>query len=259
MLVDTHCHINSLSQEQKQAVFDAVKGDHIFIDSSINLQTSHDSLTFSQWYPFVYSSLGFHPFSGEEYSSEVFDEYDRLFETNSKIVAIGEIGLDYKAPISIEKQEEIFRNFVGLSYRYKLPIVIHNRFNEEMVFKGGSLHIVNLLNELITSYEKVVFHCFSYGPHYLEQILKKGAMVSFSLNTLRDNKKIIESLKECPLKNLLFETDSPYMKIKKDHSTPFDINKVYERAAEIKNVSVELLKEAVYANAQEVFSLEEKV
>jgi len=80
--------------------------------------------------------------------------------------------------------------------------------------------------------------------------------VSFSLNILRKSNKILTSLENCPLENLLLETDSPYMRIKDKPSTPLDIVKVYERAAQIKAVAREKLEEQVFLNAQKAFHLD---
>jgi TatD DNase family protein len=110
------------------------------------------------------------------------------------------------------------------------------------------------LDKVFSGYEQVIFHCFSYGEEILQEVIRRKGAVCFSLNILRSNAAILASLRECPLENMLLETDSPYMKIKDKHSTPLDIEKVYARAAEIKGIEPARLEAAVSENSQRLFS-----
>jgi TatD DNase family protein len=255
MLIDCHCHINSLSRQAREDLFAKDLSDYRFIDSSIDLETTYNSLTFSQYYPHVMTAVGLHPFSGANYTKDVLKEYTQILQDNKKIIAIGEIGLDHKAPIPLSKQEEIFRDFVGLAYRNNLPIIIHNRFDQKVLFEDGVPYIITLLDEMIRSYENVMFHCFSYSRKFLDIIVDKGGYVSFSLNVLREHPRVMDSLKHCPLNNILFETDSPYMKIGDSPSTPLDIGKVYDLAASVRGVDVKILENAASINAKKLFKL----
>jgi len=244
MLIDAHCHINSLSSDTARAVLDKNSG-YLFVDVSIDAKTSLKSLDLSGKYGFIYSSLGFHPFAGEKFSSATIEEYRNLLKSNTKAVSIGEIGLDYKARLSSLEQSNIFREFIKLSLEFKLPIMIHNRWHDDTVF--------GILDDYLPDYRHVVFHCFSEDVRFLARILAKNGNASFSLNILRKKKKIDDALKEIPLDNLLLETDSPYMKVYGEYSTPLDIKKVYNYSAGTKNISVDEIKNAVYSNAKRVF------
>jgi len=249
MLIDCHCHLNALAKKTREEVIASCRdtGRYVFIDSSIDMNTTLASMALSQYYDFFYTSLGFHPFNAGSFSDEIAQTYEGLIRENNKIVAIGEIGLDYKAEVLSQKQEEVFKSCLRLAKHTNLPIVIHNRFDNP--------RILDILDQFYTSFERVVFHCFSYGPDMLERILKKGGYISFSLNILRNSEKILASLKSCPLNRLLLETDSPYMKISNVPSTPLDIEQVYNRAAEHKGLEIEALEHQVFLNAQKVFSL----
>lgn len=246
-LVDSHCHFNSLSEEIREEVVSSCGGNYIFIDSSIDTKSSLESVALSERHDFIYTSLGFHPFCGAEFSGKVIDEYERLIKENKKIVAVGEIGLDYKAEISLEEQESILCDFISLAKRENLTVVIHNRLD---TFK-----VLEVLDKYFSTYQKVVFHCFSYSEEFLKEILQRGGFVSFSLNILREKKSIISSLNKCPLENLLLETDSPYMRIKNEPSTPLDVEKVYSFAAAAKGLEEEQLKKIVLSNAKRAFFL----
>lgn len=245
MLIDTHCHIAFLSIPEKERVFSLQDGNKIFLDSSINLQSTLESSGLSNAYTFIYSALGFHPFYARGFNPYILKKYKELIERNSKIIAIGEIGLDEKAEVKIDEQENIFRIFLKLAKETDLPVIIHNRL------KG--YRILNILDEHYTCYEKIVFHCFSYDPIFLKKIIDKKGFVSFSLNILRKKKTLMESLRECPMQNILLETDSPYMKIGDRPSTPFDIKEVYSFVSLIKGIEAKELENIVLANARRVF------
>jgi TatD DNase family protein len=246
MLIDSHCHITSLERTMRQQVLEAGALGYRFIDSSIDVNSSLASIALSDHYAFVYTALGFHPYSADKFSQEVISTYEDLIREHKSIVAIGEIGLDFKASICMHEQEAVFSQFIRLAKRCNLPIVIHNRLDNKRV--------LDILDGFYSTYEEVVFHCFSYGRDFLDRILEKGGYVSFSLNTLRKNKSIIDSLKNCPLENMLIETDSPYMKIKDQVSTPLDIEKVYNFVSETKGISLEELKTKVSETAEKIFS-----
>ena len=247
MLIDTHCHFNSLAAGIREKLFSCCWDNHCFIDSSIDKESSLISISFSKQYDFIYTSLGFHPFCAEKFSSETPTEYERLIDANKKIISIGEIGLDYKADTALKKQENVLVSFIQLAKKKNLPVVIHNRLN--------TLMVLDVLDQFYKTYESIVFHCFSYSQDFLEKIIERGGFVSFSLNILRKNDDILSSLKKCPLENILLETDSPYMKIKNNSSTPLDIDKVYSHAAFIKDIEQKEMENIVFSNAKRVFSL----
>jgi len=245
MLIDSHCHLNSLSKIAREDVISSSKSNYCFIDSSIDLNSAKASLAISSKYNFVYSALGFHPFSGKSFSPTVVRDYEKLIRDNKKIVAIGEIGLDYKADFPVQAQEDILSAFIELAKSKGLPVMIHNRWQDTK--------ILDILDKFYSNYRKVVFHCFSHSQDFLAKIIEREGFVSFSLNILRKKEEILESLGKCPIEKLLLETDSPYMRVDNKPSTPLDIDKTYARAAEIKGISREELEGAISLNIRELF------
>jgi len=245
MLIDSHCHLNSFSKITREGLISSCEENCCFIDSSIDLDSSKVSLEISSKYDRIYSALGFHPFSGKSFSPTVVSDYEKLINNNKKVVAIGEIGLDYKADFSAQLQEDILSAFIELAKSKGLPVIIHNRWQDTK--------ILDILDKFYSSYETVVFHCFSYNQDFLTKIIERGGFVSFSLNILRKKQEIIQSLKSCPLEKLILETDSPYMLLDGKASSPLDIGKTYLRAAEIKEISKEELENAVSLNIKELF------
>jgi len=250
MLIDSHCHFNSLSRAKRQE-FISLKPDILLIDSSIDVNSSLASVHLSREYDFIYSSLGFHPFCADNFSDEVLTSYRKLIDDGERIVSIGEVGLDYKAEATLDKQVLVFSSFLELAKEKELPVIIHNRTDPA---NPDSFDVLEVIDRYFGNYKKIVFHCFSYSTQFLTKIAEKGAFISFSLNILRNKTDIIESLKACPLNNLLLETDSPYMRIKGESSTPLDIDKVYSYTADIRALKQDELKEIVLSNAKRVFS-----
>ena len=245
MLIDTHCHINTLAHQQQENIFSLDSSGYLFIDSSIDYATTLKSVDFSKKYDHIYTSAGFHPFCAKEYKPELIEKYEQLIDQNPKIVAVGEIGLDYKADKSLDEQEKILRAFIELAKKKNKPVAIHNRLDDD--------RILDILADCYDDFSNVIFHCFSYSPEFLKKVIEKKGFVSFSLNILRKRLELMQSLKECLLDNLLLETDSPYMRIKGELSAPSDIDKVYEYAAQIKEISATELEERVYENAKKIF------
>ena len=243
MLIDAHCHINSLVSDMAKAVLDK-KGGYLFVDVSIDTESSLKSLDLSRKYSFIRSSLGFHPFADEEFSYTTIEKYREFIKDNPKVVAIGEVGFDYKSRLSFLRQGDIFKEFIKLSLEFNLPLMLHNRWHDYAIF--------DILDDYLPDYRNVIFHCFSEDVRFLERILAKNGNASFSLNVLRKKKKIDDALKEIPLDNLLLETDSPYMRVYGEYSTPLDVEKVYNYVARAKNISLDEIENAVYSNAKRI-------
>jgi len=251
MLVDSHCHLNSLSERRIKEVIDKRNDNYIFIDSSIDYKSSLASISLSRKFNFIYTALGFHPFSGDKFIDSVLGDYQDLITEDNKIVAIGEVGLDNKADVSVDKQQSILEKFLNLAKNNSLPVLIHNRFQDE--------RILDILSSFFPNYEKIVFHCFSYSTQFLNKIIEKQGNVSFSPNILRKNKKIISSLKSCPIENMFLETDSPYMKIDNVCSSPLDIDKVYSFISSLKGIGRHDLELKVFNNIKKLFLTKEMI
>lgn len=255
MLVDTHCHFNSLPRDKLEVIAASLTSDYCFVDASIDPESAQASLALSRRYDFIYTALGFHPLAGQNFFPRLLPEYAELIAQNKRIVAIGEIGLDYTAEVSLAEQEQIFDLFVGLAEKKDLPVIIHNRLHPLPENGADDLRVLDILDRRNFNYRKAVFHCFSYSTNFLSEILKRGGFVSFSLNILRNKEVILSSLKACPLESLLLETDSPYMKIKNEPSTPLNIRQVYSRAAEIKNIAAADLEDKIFDNIRKLFGI----
>ncbi len=246
MLIDAHCHINSLTKNEFDTVLSCAAEGIVFIDVSIDRQSLLRSLEISRTYDFIYTSLGFHPFSGDTFDVHTIEEVRSFLSSSERIVAIGEVGLDYKADLPEDRQVDILSKFILLAQEYRLPVMIHNRWKTDLIF--------DVLDRYFSDYSRVIFHCFSQDKEFMEKVIEKNGTVSFSLNILR-RKDIRDVLKYVGDGNFILETDSPYMKIEGKLSNPCDIRRVYELAAEVRNISLPGLCRIVAENVERLFGI----
>jgi TatD DNase family protein len=186
-------------------------------------------------YPFVYAAVGFHPEELEQAELSDLEEIRRL-AAHEKVVAIGEIGLDYywvKDEEGRKKEQEFFRAQLALAEELSLPVIVHDREAH-----GDTLAIVKEFPNV-----HGVFHCYSGSVEMAQELVKMGWMISFTgVLTYHNARKAVEVAEAIPLEHLMIETDSPYMapvphRGKRNHSGY--VLHVCEKLAEIKGISVE--------------------
>lgn len=254
MLIDSHCHLNHYSNNKDEFCLLSEK-EWRLVDVSPNPDDFSLSLDLSNTYAHIYSVIGVHPFYySKMLNARILDDIKSIVANHHKVVGIGEVGIDYKADISLDKQLVVFSDFVKLAYELDKPLVLHLRVKD----LDNLIHIRNILDRFFgENYRHVVLHCFSFSSDILREFIDRNAFISFSLNILRGNKKIIDSLLACPCEKLLLETDSPYMKVGSRASTVFDIKLMYDFVAKLKKVNnIDELKKIVLVNFKEAFGVD---
>ena len=256
MLFDTHCHLNhdDLYQNIDEVIENAKKtGVNKFLVVGYDKETSLRALEIANRYECCYAAIGFHP-------TEIFDiteeDYQEVMKNvdNPKVVAIGEIGLDYhwiKDPIQRELQKEYFIKQIDFANEHKLSISIHNRDSNEDCF--------NILKEHRPLYGAVM-HCYSGSVEMMQEIIKwdkfyisLGGPVTFT--NAKTPKAVAE---EIPLERLLVETDSPYLTPhphRGEKNEPKYICLVSEEIARLKDMSKKHLEDVIYKNSCELFNI----
>ena len=174
----------------------------------LNCSSSYESIAktcelINKW-GFIYGAAGIHPENAQEFTDEREIEIGNVIKNNSKIIAVGEIGLDYywaENP-SKEVQKDVFRRQMKLAQDNKLPVVIHDRDAH-----GDTLEILKEFPKV-----KGVVHCFSGSLEFAKECLKLGYYIGVTgVVTFKNAKKLLEVVKEVPIEKLLVETDCPYM------------------------------------------------
>lgn len=205
MLVDTHCHLDFPEFDRdRDACIKRAKdeGVSLIVNIGSSLEGSRRSVELARQYDCVYASVGIHPHEADNYESGVIRELKTLASEN-KVVAIGEIGLDYfKNYSKHENQERMFNELLNLAKELDLPVVLHSRAAGDDIFKA----IKNFMPL------KGVMHCFSGDEAYLKACLDLGMFVSFTCNiTYKKAENLRELVKVVPLERLFLETDAPFL------------------------------------------------
>ncbi|MCM8779439.1 MAG: YchF/TatD family DNA exonuclease [Candidatus Omnitrophica bacterium] len=205
MLIDTHCHLDfpDFDKDREEVIARAKEaGIKYFINISSDYSSNLKSLEFAHHYPEFYTSLGIHPHYAQDVDENILKRIRELAKGNGKVVAIGEIGLDFYRNISPrEIQLEIFKQFLELAEELKLPIIVHNRNADE--------EILGLIKKFSL---KGVFHCFSGDREFLREVLHLGFYVSFTANITYPKAKNLRAIvSETPVEKIILETDSPFL------------------------------------------------
>ncbi len=207
MLIDTHSHLDDPRyDDDREAVLERARANGVarMITIGCDLATSRAAVSLADRYPFVYAAVGVHPHEVKAIGDGWYDELRRLAQ-HPKVVAYGEIGLDYHYNHSSPKeQRDRFREQVCVARELKRPVVIHTReadddtvaiLREERAFEIGGM-----------------FHCFSGGIRLAKAALDLGFLLSFSgIITFPKAEALREVVKMAPLDRILVETDCPYL------------------------------------------------
>ena len=248
MIIDTHAHINELEYENLDEIIAKLKG-YIIVNNGVDPETNKMVLKMADTYSNFYAAIGYHP---EEVNKITDSDLELLEEElkNPKVVAIGEIGLDYHYRIdNKDKQKELFIKQLKLAKKYNKPVIVHSRDAISDTF--------DILNEYRV---KADIHCFSSSLEMALKFIKIGCYIGVGGTvTFKNNKKAIEVVKNIDISKLLIETDSPYLapepkRGERNNST--NLIYVINKIAEIKNVSKEEVLEHLNQNAIDFFSLE---
>lgn len=207
MLIDTHTHLDDARYDQdREAIIERARtaGVSTMITIGCDLATSRAAVALADRYPFVYATIGVHPHEVKHIEPEWYEALRRLAQ-NRKVVAYGEIGLDYHYNHSPqEEQRTRFREQIRLARELRLPVIIHTR--------EAQADTIAILKEERASDVGGVFHCFSGDAWLAKDALGLGFYLSFSgILTFQNATMLREIAKTVPQDRLLIETDCPYL------------------------------------------------
>lgn len=205
MLIDTHCHLDfpEFDPDRDKVIAGARdQGVDYFINIGSSLRGSAASLELAAQYGFIYATVGIHPHEADSFNDDAKAKIKEL-AARDKVVAIGEIGLDYYKNFSRkENQLPLFIFLVGLAKDLHLPLVIHSRQAQE--------DTVKILKEAMPV--KAVVHCFSGDEDFLKDCLDLGFFISYTCNiTYRKAQALRELVKITPIDRIFLETDAPFL------------------------------------------------
>lgn len=251
-MIDVHCHLTQPDYDSdRDDVINSCKQNlKAVITSSPNPKTFQLALeTAEKHRNFVFVSLGLHPIYIKELKEKQIQDAINFIETKKeKIVAVGEVGLDYYHVREQEwhvKQQELFRRMIKLSLRLKLPLVVHTRDTEETI---------GILEQEKAS--RVLMHLFGIKDA-LPRIIKNGWSISIGPSILQ-SKTIKKIARDMPLEQIMLETDSPWFGFGR-RNTPSSIKQVAEKISEVKKISFNEVWQHSGQNAVKFFNLPIKI
>ena len=252
MYFDTHAHYDSTKysadrDEVLRAAYES--GVSLIVDPGDTLERSKNTVALANQYDFVYAAVGVHP---EEYETWAEDTVDRLRELakEPKVVAIGEIGLDYYWDKNhTELQKQMFRTQIELALELDLPIIVHDREAHGDCFS------------IVCDYPALrgVFHCYSGSAEMAKELLKRGWYLGFDGPiTYKNNVKAMEVLAVTPLDRIVLETDSPYLSPVPNRGKRNDSRNLPYIAAVVareKGISVDDAAAITYENGKRLYGI----
>lgn len=255
MLIDTHAHIDmeeysaDFSEMLKRADENGVKK---IIVPGVEPSTFGRILDLTEKYTNIYGCIGVHPEELDSYNEET-NEKIKYYLQKPKIIAVGEIGLDYYWDKSrIELQKEVFEKQIYLAKEAKKPIVVHDREAHKDTF--------DILKRTGAKETGVVMHCFSGSAEFAMQCVKEGFYIALGgVVTFKNAKKMKEVAQIVPLEYLLLETDSPYLTpvpYRGKRNEPSYVMYSAQEIANLRGSTLEEISDATTKNAMKVFHIE---
>ncbi|MEP0860221.1 MAG: YchF/TatD family DNA exonuclease [Ignavibacterium sp.] len=257
MFVDTHAHLfyenfkDDLDDVIKRAKENGV--DYILVPAT-DIKTAEETLKLCDNYDFIYAAVGIHPHDTKDWDDSLLSKIEQLAK-HPKVVAIGEIGLDYYYDFSPKTQQiKAFRSQIELALKLELPVIIHNRDSDE--------DMMEIISSYCSTGLKAQFHCFNASLSDAIEYMKMNHFISFTGNiTFKKSDELRNILKHIDLNHLLLETDSPFMTPvphRGKRNEPAFVKLVAEKIAEVHNTSLEDIARITSLNAFRMFGIGSK-
>lgn len=252
-LFDTHAHLDDerFDEDRKQLIEQIQKdGVSLVVNPGADMKSSRAAIKLAEIYDFIYAAVGIHPHDVKDITDEDLIELEAMAK-HPKVVAIGEIGLDYYYDNSPrELQREYFIRQIELANKLSLPIIIHSR--------DASMET----HEILKEYKKdigCVLHCFSQSLEMAKEYLELGCHLSFAGPlTFKNSNKLKEVARNIPLDKIFIETDSPYLTpqpYRGKRNDPSKVRYVAEELSNLKGISTEKIAEITMDNALKFFGI----
>ena len=255
LIFDSHAHyLSPQFDEDRDVLLNSFKENGVGLVMSVSccVETTKKNAELIKNYPFVFASAGVHPLDCEGEKEGYLAELEDIILQNKKMVAIGEIGLDYHYGNDKAIQRKFFVEQLELAKKLDMPVIIHSR--------EATIDTLEILKEYKP---KGVVHCFSGSAETAQELLKMGLYIGFTgVVTFHNANKSVRSAASIPMDRLLIETDCPYMApvpFRGQRCDSIMLHSVAQKLAEIKNVTKDEIIEATYNNAIRLFEMEELI
>ncbi|MGL4737514.1 MAG: TatD family hydrolase [Cellulosilyticaceae bacterium] len=252
MYFDSHAHYDDERfDEDREVLLEGLvsKGVVYVVNAGANMSSSRRGIELAQQYDYIYASVGVHPHDVEDMTIQDLNEL-RALSHKDKVVAIGEIGLDYYYDLSPrELQKNWFEKQLELAKEVKLPVIIHSRDACQETFDLLKAHGIT----------EGVIHCFSGSKELAKEYIKRGLYIGIGgAITFKNARKTVEVVESIPLEMILIETDAPYLTPVPHRGRRNDssyLEHVVEKIAEIKGVTPQEVAQITAENAKKLFKI----
>ncbi len=253
-IIDSHAHLCSIKFTENDVDVIAnnanVNGLKYIIDIGASYEESKDAIKNAANHKNIFAVIGIHPLESDTWNDDI-EQHLIIMAQQSKVVGIGEIGLDfyYKDAPSKAQQIKVFKKQLQIAKDAKLPVSIHVRDAYEEAF------------QILATFPKTrgVMHCFNGTVEDMKKFISLNLFISFSgIVTFKNADRLISVVEATPLSNMLVETDSPYLApepIRGKANRPENISYTISKIAKIKNLSIGDIEKQTTANAEELFNL----
>jgi TatD DNase family protein len=258
-VIDSHCHLDfsEFAADRAEVLLRAKEvGVTTFINPGCTLERSGRAVELAAELPEIYAAVGVHPHDCSEINSESILELEKL-ATNPKVVAIGEIGLDYfrlgenveRRTQNVEFQKLAFRKQLELARKLSKPVILHTRDAE-----SDTLAILREFADV-----RGVAHCYTGSLQFAQQLIELGWLIGFTgIITFKNAAALREVVQAIPLEKILLETDSPYLApepYRGQRAEPAHVVEVAKKIAEIKSVNLEEVIRVTSNNTKNLFQI----
>lgn len=255
-LFDTHCHLDDERfNEDREELIGNLRKDGVerLVTAGYSLEGSKRAVELSEKYDFIYATIGISPNDIPETTEELDEELkqiEEIFMNAKKVVAVGEIGLDYHWNTENKDiQKQAFIKQIELANKLNLPIQIHTR--------DAVMDTLEILKNYPVD-KKGIFHCCPFNRELVKEGLKLGFYISFAgPTTFKNSKNASEIIRLVPDDKMLVETDSPYLSpepYRGKRNDPRNVQYIIKKIAEVKEKSFEDIEKIVYENANRIFN-----
>lgn len=246
MFTDGHCHIYSEYYSDISNIIKLAQDNKVkyFINNGCDASTNKEVINLTNAYENMYGAIGIHPENVQDYVEKDLDFIEENLN-NPKIIAIGEIGLDYHYTKELKNEQiQLFESQLKIAEKYNMPVIIHSR--------DATLDTINTLKKFKV---KGIIHSFSGSLETAKEYMKMGYLIGINGVITFKNSNIKEVIKELPIESLVLETDSPYLTpepYRGKQNNPSHILDIAKFVAELKNISLEELSKVTNENLKKL-------
>lgn len=253
MLFDTHAHLDdqAFDQDRRELIAQLPQaGIGLVMNPGCSLASSRNAAALAREYDFLYAAVGSHPDAADEVTPQVLDAYRQLCRDNPKVLAIGEIGLDYHyEDIPRQRQLAAFRDQMALAQELGLPVIVHEREAH-----ADGMAVVEEFPQVTG-----VFHCYSGSAEMAQWLVSRGWYIGFTgVLTFKNARKAVEVAQQLPLDRIVLETDCPYMSPEPHRGKRNDPSRLpfmAQKLAQLRGLSAEEVAAITTENGRRLYRL----